>query len=705
MARTKWHSHFETDNLLNMTTKIFLSYARADDGEPFDPGTSFVARLYRDLTACDFDVWWDRERMPSRALPFPQEIQNAVEQCERLVFVAGPKATQASEWCSYEWRHALKFARAINPILRSCDFESLPSEMRFLDLDTRDFRDDSAYAGQLEALVRQLREPVAPMGKLIGVPSLPPHFLAQPDRLRALKEAVLADLHRAVVITPETARTGLHGMGGIGKSVLATTLALDAEVRRAFPDGIVWVPVGEHPNITGLQRDIAAALGDPGHFENEYQGKARLTEIFKDRTALIVLDDVWNSADVQPFEVLDTRGRMIITTRDASQLTAIGGTQLPVPLLGEVEARRFLAKAAGCAENDLSPEAQEIILHCGRLPLALSICGAMVRDGTRWRHILEALQEADLEYLDHPLGNILTSITASLKYLDESERSRFLELCVFPPDETSPEAAVFTLWRHTGSLRERHAAALLAKLERRSLIQYSPDRGVGLHDILYAYACHAAGGTPASDTPGIVRRPQAPPALHQKLLDAYSKQCPNGWPSGPNDGYFFQRLRDHLIQAGQSDELVSLLLDLPWLEAKAGNSLVFDLPADFGEALQVARSDHAQRRFLPLIEEALRRDIHFIARHREDFPQALFQCLWNLVGGTTAQRRRVTTRRATDLGQGPGRNCLSCWMSGVRPERKTTVAFVGFVPFGRLLHIWALRSGRSCAGTREGWIA
>ena len=39
--------------------------------------------------------------------------------------------------------------------------------------------------------------------------------------------------------------------------------------------------------------------------------------------------------------------------------------------------------------------------------------------------------------------------------------------------------------------------------------------------------------------------------------------------------------------------------------------------------------DRPQRRILKLLEEALRRDIHFIARHKEDYPQGLFQCLWN----------------------------------------------------------------------------
>jgi len=56
---------------------IFLSYAPGDDFEPFDPATSFVARLHRDLTARGFEVWFDRMAMPSRGLTFHQEIQDA----------------------------------------------------------------------------------------------------------------------------------------------------------------------------------------------------------------------------------------------------------------------------------------------------------------------------------------------------------------------------------------------------------------------------------------------------------------------------------------------------------------------------------------------------------------------------------------------------------------------------------------------------
>ena len=122
---------------------------------------------------------------------------------DRLVLVVGPKAV-TSDYVRAEWLYALEIGKAINPVLRLGDYDLLPDELKLLDAP--DFRDDGHYPARLETLVRQLSEPVAPMGKLIAVPSLPPHFLRRQDRLRALKDAVLADLHRPVVITGTAAR-------------------------------------------------------------------------------------------------------------------------------------------------------------------------------------------------------------------------------------------------------------------------------------------------------------------------------------------------------------------------------------------------------------------------------------------------------------------------------------------------------------------
>ncbi|NOZ19836.1 MAG: hypothetical protein GXP25_01975 [Planctomycetes bacterium] len=54
--------------------------------------------------------------------------------------------------------------------------------------------------------------------------------------------------------------------------------------------------------------------------------------------------------------------------------------------------------------------------------------------------------------------------------------------------------------------------------------------------------------------------------------------------------------------------------------------MIFELVKDFSAALEAMPADHPKRRMLQLLEEAIRRDIHFIDRH----PTTLFQCMWNL---------------------------------------------------------------------------
>jgi WD40 repeat protein len=53
--------------------------------------------------------------------------------------------------------------------------------------------------------------------------------------------------------------------------------------------------------------------------------------------------------------------------------------------------------------------------------------------------------------------------------------------------------------------------------------------------------------------------------------------------------------------------------------------MMFSLIADFAAALDAMPPAHPRRRILALLDEAIRRDVHFIERH----PTTLFQCLWN----------------------------------------------------------------------------
>jgi hypothetical protein len=82
------------------------------------------------------------------------------------------------------------------------------------------------------------------------------------------------------------------------------------------------------------------------------------------------------------------------------------------------------------------------------------------------------------------------------------------------------------------------------------------------------------------------------------------------------------------LHAREVDEAADLLLDLVYLEAKAEAGMVFELAGEF-TAVTEALPQGNRRRLLELLEEGLRHDIHFIHRHYRDYPQGLFQSLWN----------------------------------------------------------------------------
>jgi WD40 repeat protein len=53
--------------------------------------------------------------------------------------------------------------------------------------------------------------------------------------------------------------------------------------------------------------------------------------------------------------------------------------------------------------------------------------------------------------------------------------------------------------------------------------------------------------------------------------------------------------------------------------------MIFDLVKDFADVLDAMPDGHPRQRILKLLDEAIRRDVHFIDRH----PTTLFQCMWN----------------------------------------------------------------------------
>ena len=588
---------------------VFLSYSRSDD-EPF------VERLRAVLTDAGVDVWWDRQAMESRGRTFLQEIADAVIAADRVVLVVGP-ASKKSSYVTAEWTMALEHCRPVVPVLRLGTVEDIPAPLAHNH--AVDLRGRARQADGLAELVRILRTPAAAPGPLIGVPSPPANVVAREGLVDRVGELLLADTVAPVMITGAGRTAAVVGMGGVGKSVLATLFATRCATRWAFADGVIWLRAGQDFGPLFVLQAIEVAMGGDAALRHPDVRSARAAAAARlaERRSLLVLDDVWRQDDVDLIgTVLGPRCRLLATTRDLALARSSGGGAIEVDVLGDDDAMALLALTSRADPATLPALAALVAQECGNLPLALTMCGRMVSDGHLWEDVLAALREADLAYVrravpDYPYPDLLRAIDVSVAWLsqDDPDAARcYAALAVFQPGSGVPESVVVRLW--TSLLgRERDARAALVLLQNRALL--SLDGGmVQLHDLHWDYLVFQSADTAA---------------LHAALLDAYAPDCPDGWPSGPEDGYFHAHLIQHLTGGGREDEARSLLSDFAWLQAALRSAGPAGVIADF--------DGFADDASVASIQDALRGAAHVLASDPDQLAAQLLGSLLDVPDG------------------------------------------------------------------------
>ncbi len=299
------------------------------------------------------------------------------------------------------------------------------------------------------------------------------NYLERPEALYALRNEIFAEDNRQPI-----ALTALAGMGGIGKTVLAKALTEDRVVQRAFPDGIVWITAGSERqrDFTEEMREVGKSLGDdlsgydtPLACEHAY----RTTMI--NRAALIVVDDVWSKSDIEPLLVESPRSRFLFTTRDQSIGRHLGAREHRADLLDITQARKLLAMWANVRVERLPTIADEIIAECGRLPLALSVIGAILRESTAelWGDILDLLRRCDLTAIEDQLPkgqrSFFKSVEVSYGALKDTMRNRYKALAMLLEDMPAPLPVLRILWNTSES-------------ETRRTIQHFVDRSLAQTD-------------------------------------------------------------------------------------------------------------------------------------------------------------------------------------------------------------------------------
>jgi WD40 repeat protein len=416
----------------------------------------------------------------------------------------------------------------------------------------------------------------AGLGELHDVPP-PPRAAVGREELAGLRAAVLAGGAGAVGVTG--AALGIHGQGGIGKTVLAAALARDEQVRRCFPDGVFWVTVGEQGDLVAAQRSLLARLGaaDPG-VRSAGQGAERLRQLLAERRCLLVVDDVWSAAAAVAFKVAGPAGRVLYTTRDPAVLAGVTGRVVELGALPEAAARQLLAGLAGVAV--LPAEADRIVAATGGVALALALVGAAVGAGARsWGQAAAQLEAAGQTFLDHPYANTFKAMEVGVAALDEADALAYRSLAVYPEDTVIPVAAVSRLWAHLSGTPAVDTAARLGRLAARSLLTVQAE-GVSFHDLQREFLLLHTDDLPLG---------------HADLLAAYRALLPPGapWARLPaGEPYIWDHLMYHLRGAGDGATVQAVACDLAWVAARSFYSGPYAAESDLRQAADLY-PDHA----------------------------------------------------------------------------------------------------------------
>ncbi len=562
---------------------VFISYARSD-------GHKIAAHLRERLEAEAIPLWQDLGALEGGRDWWLQIIE-ALNHVEFMALVITPNALR-SDTVRKEWRYARQEGVCVYPIkgVPDLDFATVPRWL--LDKHFYDVENQTQWQKFLNDLNTRCEVPRIPF----MVEDLPEDFVPRKDEF----DQLLAYLRNNEDGGPIAITAALRGAGGYGKTTLAKALCHNEDVQDAFEDGILWVTLGETPGDLAVRvADLVETLsGERPGFSDVNTAAARLRELLADRDVLLVIDDVWNSAHLTPFMLGAGRGARLITTRNIDTLP-LNAKRVDVDAMRRQEAVTLLG--AGLPDVDKA-SLWYLAARLGEWPLLLKIVNGVLRHRVKdlgqnstaaldW--VNAALDRRGLTAFDarNPPAReqaVKNTLSVSIDLLDDWERSRYVELAVFPEDVDIPLATLVKFWAKSG-LDDFDTEALCEHLDRLSLLQrFDPNRRViGLHDVVRQYLI------------GEQRIPLS--AVHNDLLNAHRRPQESDrpladWAELPRDEpYLWDHLAYHLVAAEREVELTTTVKDLRYLASKTVARNPLAVERDLLNAEEVGPSDSMVR--------------------------------------------------------------------------------------------------------------
>ncbi len=463
------------------THRIFVSHASADN----DFVALFVARLralldekYPNI----YMVWCDRQGRPGPdgvwvdgmkpAQSWQDQIDRELEAANVFLVILSPGAVQ-SQWVREELRVARSRGNSIANedglliipvLLANCDMRDLRwltliQSINFVGWQPTGWAVEKDAWAQVESAVRE-PHPQFRSSDLFSPPFdvdlLPPleRLVGREDEVRQvitwLTNPSAPELTGLVGLVAAT-----NGLGGVGKTALATEVAWRLWRQKAFPDGIAVVICRDRHGEESAQAMLRRALGRFAEDNKEpeardwdtLRGAAR--RILGGKRALVILDNVESDLPVEKIiDPLRNAGAAVLVTSREPVFGVPADATLWIKLLPNNEALSLFALYLGRPLDALSVQernaAQEIVNALGRHTLAIKLAAASAATlGFSLVEIVDELRRSPERAILLQGGNqtVLHVLASSVSALTPTEQRLFIALAAFDSGDIGRQAA------------------------------------------------------------------------------------------------------------------------------------------------------------------------------------------------------------------------------------------------------------------------